>query len=75
MLLNVQTICAFVRTLVAGIVNTLPTNVPKLAGLPETTAFVSVQEAVFTVKLVAGVSVMVTALPTVVTGTGATVAG
>ena len=76
MLLNVQVICALARMLVVGIVNTVPANVPKaVPGLPEAAAFVSTQEAVFIVKLVATVSVIFTVFPTVVTGMGAIVVG
>ena len=76
MLLNVQVICALARMLVAGTVNTVPASVPKaVPGLPEAAAFVSTQEAVFMVKLAATVSVMVTAVATVVAEIGAIVVG
>ena len=76
MLLNVQVICALLRMLVAGMVNTVPASVPKaVPRLPEAAALVSRQEAEFMVKLAATVSVMLTALPTVVTAIGAIVVG
>jgi hypothetical protein len=65
-LLKVQVICARTRMLVAGIVSTLPDNIPKLpAGLPDATAFASEQLAEVIVKLEVAASVMVTAVPLV----------
>ena len=61
-LVNVQVICAAAKTLAAGTVKTLPARVPKLAGLPVTAAFASVQLAADAVKFAAGVSVTVTAV-------------
>ena len=76
MLVNVQVICAFARMLVAGTVNTLPASVPKVVpGLPEAAEFESRHEAEFMEKLAASVSVMVTAVPTVVADIGAIGAG
>ena len=64
------------RMLVAGTVNFVPDSVPKaVPGLPEAAAFVSRHEAEFIVKLVATVSVIVTAVPTEVTEMGAIVVG
>ena len=76
MLLNVQVICALLRMLAAGTVNTVPASVPKaVPGFPEAAEFVSRHEAALMVKLAATVSVMVTAVPTAVTATGAIVVG
>ena len=76
MLLNVQVICALARTFVAATVKTLPASVPNgVAGLPEAPALVSRHEAEFTVKLAASVSVITTALPTVLAGMGAGIVG
>ena len=62
--------------LVAGTVNTLPASVPKaVPGLPEAAEFVSMHEAVLMVKLAASVSVIVTAVPTVVAEIGTIVVG
>ena len=61
-LVRVQLIFAAARTLAAGMVITLPANVPKLAGLPVMAALASVQVTAVAVKLVAGVSVIVTAV-------------
>ena len=61
-LVNVQASCAAATTLAGGIVNTLPTNVPKLAGFPVTAELASVQLAADAVKFAAGVSVIVTAV-------------
>ena len=66
-LVMVQVIFAAASTLAAGIVNTLPTSVPKLAGFPVMAALASVQVAAVAVKFVAGVSVMVTAVLNAVT--------
>lgn len=54
-------------TLVAGIVSTLPLNVPKLPGLPVFAALLSLQVAVVGVKLPLAVSVIRTAVFEVVT--------
>ena len=76
MLLNVQVIFALLRMLTAGTVNTLPASVPKaVPGLPDAAEFVSTHEAEFIVKLAASVSVMVTAVPTVVAEIGTIVVG
>ena len=61
-LVMVQRICAAARTLVAGMVNTLPAREPKLTGFPVMAEFASVQVAAVALKLAAGVSVMVTAV-------------
>ena len=61
-LVSVQEIFAAATTLAAGMVITLPTRVPKLAGLPVTAELVSVHVAALAVKFVAGVSVIVTAV-------------
>ena len=54
-LANVHVIWALARTLVAGMVSTLPESVPKLPpGLPEAAAFPSRQLADVIVKLVPG---------------------
>ncbi len=75
-LVIVQVIWAFARTLVAGIVSTVPANVPKLpAGLPEAAAFPSVQLAAVRVKLGTTGSVMVTAVPVAAAKIGAGTAG
>lgn len=69
-------ICARARMLVAGIVNWLPTRVPKVpVGLPEAAAFASEQEADTIVKFVASVSVIRTRVPFVVAAIGAGVVG
>ena len=58
--------------LVAGTVSTAPASVPKaVPGFPEAAEFVSRHEAELILKLVASVSVMVTAVPTVVAEIGA----
>jgi hypothetical protein len=44
-LVKVQAICAAGKTLAAGIVSNWPTSPPKLAGLPVTAEFASVQLA------------------------------
>jgi hypothetical protein len=70
-LVNVQTIRACASTFAPGIVKTRPARVPKVPdGFPDTVAFVSMQFADVMVKLVVMPSVIVTALPVVVTGTG-----
>ena len=75
-LVKVQVICALARTLVAGMVSTVPANVPKLpAGLPEAAALPSRQLAEVMVKLEATVSVMVTAVALVVARMGVVGAG
>ena len=75
-LVKVQVICALARTLVAGIVSTVPTNVPKVpAGLPEAAALPSVQLAAVRVKLGTTGSVMVTAVPVAVARIGVVIAG
>lgn len=61
-LVKVQVICAAANTLAAGMVSTLPAKLPKLAAFPVTAEFASVQVALDAVKLVAGVSVTVTAV-------------
>jgi ribosomal protein S28E/S33 len=66
-LVIVQVICAAAKTLAAGIVSTLPASVPKLAGLPVIAAFASEHDAADAAKLVAGVSVIVTAVLNAVT--------
>ena len=72
----VQVICALARILVAGIVSTVPTNVPKLpAGLPEAAAFASVQLAAVSVKLATAGSFIVTAVPAALAKIGAGTAG
>jgi len=63
-LVKVQVICALARTLVAGMVSTVPASVPKVpTGLPDAAAFPSEQLAEVIEKFVATVSVMVTAVP------------
>ena len=57
-LVKVQVISAPAKTLVAGMVNTLPASVPKVPTLPVMTAFASVQLAENAVKAAAGVSVI-----------------
>jgi len=64
----VQTILALSFKLVAGIVKTLPASEPKLAGLPETPEFVSVQLPLERLKKVLAFSVKVTGLVLFVTG-------
>jgi hypothetical protein len=71
----VQLIFAAATTLAAGMVSTLPTRAPKLAGLPVIAALVSVQVAAVAVKFVAGVSVIVTAVLKAVTLIAVGVAG
>lgn len=63
----VQLIFAAARTLIAGMVNTLPAREPKLAGFPVTAELASLQVAAVALKLVAGVSVIVTAVLNAVT--------
>ena len=63
----VQLICAAAKTLTAGMVNTLPANVPKLAGFPVTAELASVQDTAVALKFAAGVSVIVTAVLNAVT--------
>ena len=75
-LVIVQVICALARILPAGIVSTVPTNVPKLpTGLPEAAAFVSLQLAAVSVKLVTTGSVIVTAVPVALANIGAGTGG
>jgi hypothetical protein len=74
-LVKVQVIWAAATTLAAGMVSTLPTNAPKLAGLLVMAEFASVQLAVVAVKLAAGVSVKVTAVLKAVTVAGVGAAG
>ena len=75
-LVIVQLICALARIFVAGMVSTVPANVPKLpAGLPEAAAFPSVQLAAVRVKFVTTGSVMVTATPVALARMGAATAG
>ena len=59
---KVQVICAAANTLAAGMVSTLPAKVPNDPTLPVTAELASVQVALDAVKLVAGVSVTVTAV-------------
>ena len=59
---KVHEICAAANTLAAGMVSTLPARLPKLPGLPVTAELASVQVALDAVKLVATVSVTVTAV-------------
>ena len=66
-LLIVQVIFAAAKTLAAGMVSTLPATEPKLAGFPVTAEFASVQVPAVAVKLVAGVSVIATAVLNAVT--------
>ena len=61
-LVKVQVICAAANTLAAGMVSTLPARLPKLPGLPVTAELASVHVALDAVKLVASVSVTVTAV-------------
>ena len=61
-LVKVQLICAAAKILAAGMVSTLPAKVPNVPTLPVTAELASVQVAVEAVKLVAGVSVTVTAV-------------
>lgn len=75
-LVNVQVICALARMLVAGIVSTVPERVPnEVAGFPDAAALPSTQLADVIVKLVATVSVMVTATPLVVVSIGVVIVG
>ena len=75
-LVNVQVIWALARTLVAGIVSTVPARVPKVpAGFPDAAALPSEQVADVIEKFVATVSVMVTAEPVVVARIGVVTAG
>ena len=75
-MVKTQFSCALGFTLMAGIVRTVPTSVPiAVAGFPDAAAFASKQLAVVMVKLVATVSVIVTALPVVVTKMGGAVVG
>jgi hypothetical protein len=59
-LVNVHTILAKVRKLTTGIVTVLPANVPKLAGLPDVAALVSVHVAPERSKFALAASVNVT---------------
>jgi hypothetical protein len=59
-LVNVQTIFANSLRLIAGTVIVLPDNVPKLAGLPDVAALVSVQVPAVKLKLILAASVRVT---------------
>ena len=75
-LVKPQVICALARILPGAMVKTLPARVPKaVAGLPEAAELASVQEADTMVKFAATVSVIATAVPTAVTGMGATTVG
>ena len=75
-LVKVQVICALERTFAAGMVNTVPTSVPKVpAGLPEAAALPSVQFAEVITKLVAKVSVSVTAVPVALAKMGVVTVG
>lgn len=75
-LVIVHVICALARMLIAGMVKTVPANVPKLlAGLPEAAAFPSEQLAAVSVKLVTTGSVIVTAVPVALARIGAGTAG
>ena len=75
-LVIVQLICALARILVAGMVSTVPANVPKLpTGLPEAAAFPSVQLAAVSVKFVTTGSVIVTATPVALARMGAATVG
>lgn len=76
MLLKVQTMRACALTLIAGMVRTLAVRLPNaVLGLPEAAKLVSTHEAVLMVKLVAAVSVIVTAVPVVDTAMGISVVG
>jgi hypothetical protein len=66
-LVIVQLIFAAASTFAAGIVSTFPASEPKLAGFPVIAEFASVQVAAVAVKLVAGVSVIATAVLNAVT--------
>ena len=66
-LVRVHLICAAATTFAAGIVITLPTSVPKLAGLPVLAALASLHVNAVAAKFVAGVSVIVTAVLKAVT--------
>jgi hypothetical protein len=66
---KVQTIRAKVLRFTTGMVITLPASVPKLAGLPDVAALVSVQTPVLMLKLVFAASVKVTGLRMLLTGT------
>ena len=74
-LVKVQVISAPARILVAGIVNTLPANEPKLAGFPVEPLLASVQVALLNAKPDAGVSVIVTSVLIVVAGNAVGEAG
>lgn len=72
----VQLICALARIFVAGMVSTVPANVPKLpAGFPDATALASVQLAAVSVKFVTAGSLIVTAVPVAFARIGAATAG
>jgi hypothetical protein len=62
LLVITQVICAAATTRAAGIVTTLPVNVPKVPVLPVTAELESVQLTAEMAKLAAGVSVIVTAV-------------
>lgn len=66
-LVMVQFIFAAATTLARGMVRIFPAREPKLAGLPVIAALASVHVAAVALKLVAGVSVMVTAVLKAVT--------
>lgn len=75
-LVKIQFNLALARTLAAGMVRTLPARVPKVpAGLPDRAALLSEQFAPVMVKLVASVSVIVTAVPVADTTMGGALVG
>ena len=74
-LVKVQMIFAFCFKFSAATVMTFPDKLPKLAGLPDTAAFVSVHEPVVKLKLALAASVNVTGLATLVTVVEAGVTG
>ncbi len=75
-LVKAQLIWALTRMKLAGIFSVLPARVPKLPpGFPDSAAFASVQLAETIEKLVAKVSVRLTAVPVALAGTGVVTAG
>lgn len=74
-LVMVQVIFAAAKTLAAGMVSTLPTSPPKLAGLPVIAELASVQVAAVAVKFAVAASVIVTAVLKAVTLIGVGAAG
>ena len=74
-LVKVQVILAAGKILAAGIVRTLPLNVPKLAGFAVIAELASVQVADEIVKLAFAASVKVTAVPDVETAIAVGVTG